>query len=160
MLHTKARAVLFVALVMGVSSVAIARSPATGLGQAWPNATDVSASPHYHAYRFVQNGVRYIQVNGLDGTVLGAVATAGGEFIVLPIGNPAHLSTPQQPASTASTAASSTSEMVYQDPTTVITATPQTDGTTALTATTASTALSCGDPVVCNSHGAAQLPAQ
>jgi hypothetical protein len=160
MLHSKARAVLFAALAVGISSVAVARSPATGLGQAWPNATDMSASPHYHAYRFVQNGVRYIQVNSLDGTVLGAVGTAGSEFIVLPIGNASQVSTPQQPASAAATAASPASEVVYRDASTLITATPQTDGTTALTATTASTALTCGDPVVCNSHGAAQLPTQ
>jgi hypothetical protein len=160
MLHTKARAVLFAALIIGVSSVAIARSPAAGLGQAWPNTTDVSASPHYHAYRFVQNGVRYIQVNGLDGTVLGAVGTAGGEFIVLPVGNAAQVTTPQQPTSTNADAISPAAEVVYRDASTVITATPQTDGTTALTATNASTALACGDPVVCNSHGAAQIPAQ
>ena len=156
MLHTKARAVLFAALVMGVSGVATAKSPATGLGQAWPNATDVSASPHYHAYRFVQNGVSYIQVNSPGGTVLGAIGTAGGQFIVLPVGNPAQVSTPQQPTTTNATP-SSTSEVVYQDASTVITATPQTDGTTALTATPA---LSCGDPAVCNSHGAAQVAGQ
>jgi hypothetical protein len=148
MLHTKARALFLAALVMGVSGVATATPPATGLGQAWPNAVDVSVSPHYHVYAFVLNGVKYIQVNGLDGTVLGAVGTAGGQFIVLPIGNASQVSTTQQTASTASTSSTSTSEVVYQDTSTTITATPTNDGTAAL----AATAPACGDPTVCNSH--------
>jgi hypothetical protein len=156
MLHTKARAVLFVALVIGGLNVAAARPPATGLGQAWPNATDVSVSPHYHAYVFLLNGVRYIQVNAPDGTVLGAVGTAGGQFIVLPIGNASQVSTPEQSATTAAPA-SSASEVVYQDSSTVITATPRSDGTAALTAVTA---LACSDPTVCNSHVVSQVPAQ
>ncbi len=145
------RAVLTVGLAFGLSGAAWAGAPATGLGQQWPNAADLSRSPHYHVYTFDQNGVRYIQVNTLDGTVLGAIGTAGGQFIVLPIGNATQVSTPQQSAtSTRSTATSAASEVVYQDASTVITATPQSSGTTALTA--ASTSLACGDPTVCNSH--------
>lgn len=154
------RAVLTVGLMVGLSGAAWAGAPASGLGQAWPNTADLSRSPHYHVYSFAQGGVHYIQVNAQDGMVLGAVGTAGGQFIVLPVGNAAQVSTPQQSASTAATTTSSTSEVVYRDASTVVTATPQTDGTTALTATTASTALACGDPVVCNSHGASQAPAQ
>lgn len=157
MLHTKARVLLFVGLAMGVSGVVNATPPATGLGQAWPNATDVSVSPHYHVYAFLLNGVRYLQVNGLDGSVLGAVGTAGGQFIVLPIGNATQVSTPQQSATTPTAATSSTSEVVYQDASTVLTATPQSDGTTALTAATADM---CSDPTVCNSHGATQTAVQ
>jgi hypothetical protein len=157
MLHTKARVLFLAALVMGVSGVATATPPATGLGQAWPNAVDVSVSPHYHVYSFLLNGVRYLQVNRLDGAILGAVGIAGDQFIVLPVGNAAQVSTPQQPATTTSTTSpSSTSEVVYQDASTVITATPQSDGTAAL----AATALACGDPTVCNSHGAAQAAIQ
>lgn len=145
------RAVLSVGLAFGVCGAAWAGAPATGLGQKWPNTTDLSRSPHYHVYTFLQNGVRFIQVNGSDGTILGAIGTGGGEFIVLPIGNATQVSTPQQSAtSTSSTATSSASEVVYQDASTVITATPQSNGTAALTA--ASTSLACGDPTVCNSH--------
>jgi hypothetical protein len=146
------RAVLSVGLAFGLCGAAWAGAPATGLGQQWPNAADLSRSPHYHVYTFDQNGVRFIQVNGLNGTVLGAIGTAGDQFIVLPIGNATQVSTPQQSATSTSstTATSSASEVVYQDASTVITATPQSNGTAALTAAT--TSLACGDPTVCNSH--------
>ena len=43
--------------------------PSSGLGQSWPNTTDVSASPHWHVYVFQRNGVRYVQINDLSGKV-------------------------------------------------------------------------------------------
>lgn len=140
-------AVVTVGLVLGLSGAAWAGTPATGLGQPWPNATDLSRSPHYHVYTFVQSGVRYIQVNAADGTVLGAVGTAGGQYIVLPMGNAAQVSTPQQSAtgSTATPAAAPTT--VYNDGTSTVTATPMSDDTTAL-----ATAAICSDPAVCGGH--------
>src|SRR5690349_6055856 len=129
------RAVLTVGLVLGLSGAAWAGAPATGLGQKWPNATDLSRSPHYHAYTFVQNGVRFIQINGSDGTILGAVGTAGGQYIVLPIGNASRVSTPQQSAAnTSTTIPAAAPTTVYNDGTTAVTATPMNDGSTALTA--------------------------
>lgn len=78
--------------------------PSTGLGQAWPNATDVSQNPHYHVYIFQKDGIKYIQVNDLNGRVLGAFATAGKEVIALPIGNSAtRTSSAITPAATAAT---------------------------------------------------------
>lgn len=144
------RAVLTVGLVFGLSGAAWAGAPATGLGQKWPNAADLSRSPHYHVYTFVQNGVRFIQINDSDGTVLGAVGTTGGQYIVLPVGNASRVSTPQQSAAITSTAVpAATPTTVYNDGTTTMTATPMSDGTTALAA---SLVAFCGDPAACGGH--------
>jgi hypothetical protein len=126
--------------------------PTTGLGQAWPNAPDVSASPNYHAYVFVLGGIRYIQINDLNGNVLGSVGTSGGQFITLPIGKFAALvATPQQAAAAASTATPSAAPTtVYNDGAATITATPMTDGTMQLKA-----AAICSDPATCSTHGGA-----
>ncbi|MBM7131090.1 hypothetical protein ISS99_16315 [Dyella mobilis] len=147
------RAVVTVGLVLGLSGAAWAGAPATGLGQQWPNATDLSRSPHYHVYAFVQNGVRFIQVNSSNGTVLGAIGTAGGQYIVLPMGNALQVSTPQQSATTSSTAVPAASPTtVYNDGTTAVTATPMSDGTTALV-----TSDICSDPASCGSHAVKQV---
>jgi hypothetical protein len=120
-----------------VSSVAFAQTaaPATGLGQSWPNATDVSANPHWHVYVFVLNGIKYIQVNDLNGTVHAAVGTANGTSIVLPVGVDAQ--NVSAPASTSSSAISSAAQTVYQDSATTVTAAPQSDGTTKFTVASA-----------------------
>lgn len=147
------RRTLFTTLfVMGLSGAAIAGAPSTGLGQAWPNTADVSASPNYHAYVFVLGGIQYIQINDLNGNVLGSVGTAGGQFITLPIGKFAQLvSTPQQPAATTSNATPTASPTtVYNDGTTTVAATPMSDGTTKFSA--AAVAI-CTDPAACGSHG-------
>jgi hypothetical protein len=146
------RAALGMFVAMSLSGLATAaQPPATGLGQAWPNAVDVSASPNWHVYVFVLNGIEYIQVNDLDGRVIGAVASAGGQFITLPVGEDAqYVSTPQQraaqPLPPTSTARGTT---VYRDSSTVITATPQSNGVTMLKA--ANTSLTtCTDPEQCS----------
>ena len=134
-------------LSFGLMGTAFAQPPATGLGQSWPNTTDVSANPNWHAYVFVLGGIKYVQINDLNGNVLGAVGTANGQFITLPIGAFAQLvSTPQQPAA-VSTGATPTAQpsTVYQDTSVQVTATPQTDGTVSLNAV----ALGC-DPIDCN----------
>jgi ABC-type transporter lipoprotein component MlaA len=92
--------------------------------------------------------VRYIQVNAVDGTVLGAVGTAGGQYLVLPIGNATAVSTPQQSATTSTATPAASPTTVYNDGTTTVTATPMSDGTVALTATEAETC----DPAACGSH--------
>lgn len=101
-------------------------TPATGLGQAWPNAADVSSNPNWHVYVFVLNGVKYIQVNDLNGTVHAAVGTANGTSIVLPVG------VDSQNVSTApsSSSSSNSAQTVYSDNATTVTATPQTTGAT------------------------------
>ncbi|WP_205744353.1 hypothetical protein [Dyella sp. M7H15-1] len=113
------------------SSTAFAQTatPSTGLGQAWPNATDVSASPNWHVYVFVLNGVKYIQVNDLNGTVHAAVATANGTLMALPVGVDAQNVTTTTAAQSVSSTNSAT-QTVYNDGTTAITATPQSSGAT------------------------------
>lgn len=128
-------------IAFGLSSTAFAQTstPATGLGQAWPNAADLSASPAWHVYVFVKNGVEYVQVNDLNGTVHAAIGTAGGTTIVLPVGaDSQNVST-----SAASTPASNT-VVVYKDASTTVTATPQSNGTTTFTAVPATAADTCG----------------
>src|SRR5690348_11014411 len=105
-------------VVMGLSASAMAAPTSTGLGQAWPNARDVSASAHWHVYTFSSNGVRYVQVNDLDGNVRLAFATANGQFLVLPMGRDARrVSTPQQTAPASGTAVplAAYAETVYRD---------------------------------------------
>ena len=133
-----------------VTSTAFAQTaaPATGLGQAWPNAADVSANPNWHVYVFVLNGIRYIQVNDLNGTVHAAVGTANGTSIVLPVGvDSQNVTTPAQnaPASTSSSATSSAAQTVYQDNATTVTAAPQSNGTTQFSVlqTATCTGMSC-----------------
>jgi hypothetical protein len=150
------RAVLTTALTIGLSSAAFAADPpSTGLGQAWPNAADVSVSPNYHDYVFLLGGVQYIQVNDLNGNVLGSVGTAGGQFIILPIGKFAqYVSTPQQAASSTSNATPTSSPTtVYNDGTSTVTATPMSDGTTRLKANTADTSSTCTDLAKCSGQG-------
>lgn len=122
------RHALIAALSTVVAGSAAAATPAvTGLGQAWPNAADVSASPHFHVYAFQKQGVRYLQINDTNGTVRGAIALIGDEALDLPIGEDASRwvisATPVSPTSTAS------GETVYRDGATTVSATPKADGT-------------------------------
>jgi hypothetical protein len=142
------RAVLAVALAVGFSSAAWSGAPSTGLGQAWPNAADVSVSPHYHVYRFVRDGIQYIQVNDLGGTVHAAIASANGTVLVLPIGVDAAKA--KSAVAGALSAASSTAETVYQDATVSVSATPQSDGSVQILATPRTAADTCSDPGECS----------
>jgi hypothetical protein len=146
-------------VVMGLSVAAMAAASSASLGEAWPNAQDVSASTHWHVYVFDNNGVRYFQVNDLYGNVRVAFATANGQFLVLPMGRDAQrISTPQQTATTSTTAVPLTSytETVYRDSSIQLTAVPMSDGTTTFTAdpatTTYTTPSPCNDPEECSSH--------
>jgi hypothetical protein len=137
-MRTKAQLIRKSALIgliaLGASSVGFAQTatPATGLGQAWPNAADLSTSPNWHVYVFMLNGVEYIQVNDLNGTVHAAVGTANGSTVVLPVGVDS-----QNVTTTPSTSTSSAStQTVYSDNATTVTATPQSNGTTAFSVVT------------------------
>jgi hypothetical protein len=97
---------------------------------------------------FVLNGIKYIQVNDRNGNVIGAVGTAGGQFITLPIGRfSQYVSTPQQHSAAVPQASTGTPTTVYRDDSTVITATQQSNGTTTLKASPAAT---CTDPAECS----------
>lgn len=134
--------------IAGLSGSAWAQQPATqstpgqsGLGQSWPNARDVSSSPNWHVYVFDRDGIRYIQINDLNGTVRGAFAVANGQFLVLPMGrDAAHISTPQKPLSTINT---TPSETIYRDKATQVQLAPQHNGAIHVRA------MDCGDPINC-----------
>ena len=146
-------------VVMGLSAPAFAsQPPGTGLGQSWPNAQDMSTSAHWHVYTFDNNGVRYVQVNDLNGNVRVAFAAANGQFLVLPMGrNAQQISTPQQAASVSATAVplQSYSETVYRDGEVQLNAVPMSDGSTMFSATQTKTLVAPGcdsDPAECNTH--------
>ena len=154
MLKTVWDRALIVGCLLGLSGGAFAADPVTttGLGQSWPNASDVSADPHYHAYVFMMNGIKFVQINDAAGNVLGAVGASGGQFLTLPMGRYwQFVSTPQQPAAAPLASATQTSSTVYHDNDTQVVATPASDGTVHLQAQALSSA-DCTDPVVCNSH--------
>jgi len=134
------KALLAGVVAIGLTSTAFAQTaaPASGLGQSWPNAADVSANPNWHVYVFVLNGVKYIQVNDLNGTVHAAVGTAGSTTIVLPVG------VDSQNVSTATTSTTSNSVTVYSDSTTTVTATPQSNGVTTFNAASTCNTYNCG----------------
>lgn len=120
-----------------------ASPPSTGLGQSWPNAADVSATPHFHVYVFQKQGVRYVQVNDTNGTVRGAVAyTAADSVLDLPIGVDASR---WMTSAGDGTATETTGEQVYRDEAVVIRVAPQPDGTARLML-----APGCDDPLACS----------
>lgn len=140
-------AYLLVAALSPLGAFAADAAPSTGLGQAWPNATDVSASPRWHVYVFERNGVRYVQLNDLGGKVRAAVATSGGNFLALPIGSDAsRVATPQEPL--AAPANTAKAEVVYQDDTVKVVVTPAPNG--AARVYTASG--DCKDPIECSAR--------
>ena len=144
------RACLAGLLTLALSGAAFAaQPPASGLGQSWPNASDVSSSPNFHAYVFVLGGIQYVQINDANGNVLGAVGTSNGQFITLPIGRfSQQVATPQQaPAASTTAAPVAAPTTVYQDTATQVTATPLSDGTMQLKAMAAG----C-DPITCNTR--------
>lgn len=144
------RALAFGIAVMGLPGLAVAAEPAsTGLGQTWPNTTDVSLSPHYHVYVFTRDGVRYIQINDANGVVRGAIATASDEVLVLPIGvDAARVKTQHVAASNASrSTAMDSTETVYRDSTTTLSVTPLSTGALQITTQQAAT---CTNPAECS----------
>jgi hypothetical protein len=140
-IHGVRKALLAGFIAIGLTSTAFAQTstPATGLGQNWPNAADQSASPNWHVYVFWLNGVKYIQVNDLNGTVHAAVGAAAGTTIVLPVG------VDSQNVQTTGSSTSSSAQTVYSDATTTVTATPQSNG-----ATQFMVANVCDNPVTCS----------
>jgi uncharacterized protein YjlB len=149
------RAVLAIAVAVSFSSTAWSATPATGLGQAWPNAADVSVSPHYHVYRFVRDGIQYIQINDLGGTVHAAIAAANGTVLVLPIGVDA-AKAKSAVAGTVATA-SSTAETVYQDANVSVSVAPQSDGSIQILATPHTQAETCSNAGECSNVAAKPL---
>lgn len=128
-----------------MAGTAAAATPAvTGLGQAWPNAADISASPHFHVYAFQKQGVRFLQINDTNGTVRGAIAYADGQMLELPLGQDAeHWLVTDDAATPAS------GETVYHDDAMTVRAAPMRDGAIQLMVLS-----ECkGDPAECSVKG-------
>jgi hypothetical protein len=136
----------FVALALGIGA-ANAQTAIAGLGQSWPNATDVSSSPNYHVYVFERGGTRYIQVNDASGTVRGAFARTAYALVGLPIGTDAtRLATPDEPLPAP---ASTAGETVYNDGSVQLFVAPQDSGTARLMLVPSE----CKNPVECTTRG-------
>ena len=146
MLH---RVMLIGCLMVGFQGIAVAASPTHELGKAWPNAQDVSHSPRWHVYVFERDGIRYVQVNDAHGRVQGAVATANGAFLVLPMGTADVQTTTFGPADVAPRGQKG--ESVYSDATLQVTMVPQASGRSLLTASS-----TCTDPARCSEKSASQ----
>ncbi|QWT19090.1 hypothetical protein KPL74_15215 [Bacillus sp. NP157] len=132
------------ALGMGAAH---AQTALSGLGQAWPNATDVSSSPNYHVYVFTRGSMRYIQVNDANGTVRAAIARTPTSLLGTPVGvDASNVATPDEPMAAP---ASTTGETVYKDSSTQVFVAPQPNGTMRVMAVNAE----CKNPVECSSRG-------
>jgi hypothetical protein len=150
-LHVFRRTALAGMIVLSMACTATAQtSPAesiTGLGESWPNATDVSANPNWHAYVFQKDGVRYIQINDRNGTVHAAFGKAGEMVFALPVGVDA-----QRVDVIDALNPQGVAETIYQDESVTIEAVLQSDGVMKI-----ATKNGCGDPLNCT---AIQMPAQ
>ncbi len=62
---------------------------ATGLGQEFPQAPDLSADAAWQVYEFERDGIRYVQVNDRSGAVRAAAGRIGETFWAMPIGSDA-----------------------------------------------------------------------
>jgi hypothetical protein len=128
---------------LGISTAATAHQPpVTGLGQSWPNTTDVSASPRWHVYMFVKDGIRYVQVNDLSGRVRGAFASAGSQFLVLPMGVD---EVRTAIGAYAAEALAPAGEVIYSDSALEVIARSKRNGITQFS-------VICTDPVECSTH--------
>ncbi|MET0505318.1 MAG: hypothetical protein ABWZ85_08305 [Luteibacter sp.] len=135
-----------VVVALGLGAVH-AQSALSGLGQSWPNAPDVSASPNYHVYVFQRGNTRYIQVNDATGKVRAAVARTPYSLIGTPVGSDAmNVATADEPLPPP---ASSQGDTVYQDGAVKVVVAPQPDGTLRIMAVSSE----CQDPKQCTSKG-------
>jgi hypothetical protein len=145
------KTILTTAIALSMATVVTAQdtTPATGLGQSWPNATDVSTNVHYHVYRFERDGVAYIQVNDLQGQVRAAFATTQNGALTLPVGMDAqHVKIVTGPAAASLDA----TQVVYQDSALTVTVLPQGDGSLNIMAMMGD----CSDPALCALNRVAQ----
>lgn len=152
MIETTLRRTWFSGIIaFAMSTSMYAQAPTNGLGQSWPNAPDVSSDPAWHVYVFKLHGIKYVQVNDVNGKVLGAIGTANGQFIVLPIGEFAQYVTAQGFSGTDGSVGESTDQAatIYQDKSVVVTASPTSNGVVQLNVVAAP----CDDPIECASHG-------
>jgi hypothetical protein len=137
---------LLLATLVSTQALAGGGLPSTGLGQSWPNATDVSASPHWHVYVFERSGIRYVQINDLGGKVRAAFAASNGNFLALPVGaDAARVATPQEPQAAA---VGTKGEVVYHDASMNVLVAPMAAGTVGVYVANGD----CKDPIECSSR--------
>lgn len=133
--HVRSTLVGLVVATLGLGAAHAFTQPQaalSGLGQSWPNTTDVSLSPNYHVYVFQRGTTRYVQVNDSTGKVRGAVARTPYALLGTPVGSDAdNVATPDEPLPVA---ASTAGQTVYKDETMQVVAAPQADGTLRLMA--------------------------
>lgn len=143
--HTALCLALATVLVAGRAISADTPVSSTGLGETWPNATDVSVNPNWHVYVFQKGGTRYIQINDNSGSVRAAIARTPYTVVALPIGSDAgNVATPDEPLPAP---ASRVSTLVYQDTAIKVFVAPQANGTNRMMAV----AGECkGDPIECS----------
>ncbi|MDY1548633.1 hypothetical protein [Luteibacter sahnii] len=139
---------LLLATALVVMPVAAgAQQAITGLGQSWPNSTDVSSSPNYHVYVFQRGNTRYVQVNDANGNVRGAFARTPYSIIGLPVGaDAANLATQDEPLPPAT---NTSSEKVYEDSGIKVFVSPQPSGAYRVMAVSGDCK---GDPQECTTH--------
>jgi hypothetical protein len=118
----------FVALGLPAIAAAQTAAPATGLGQAWPNAADYSRNPSWHVYVFERDGIRYIQINDGNGTVHAALGRTGDTVFALPVGVDSENVTVAAPAQV-----NAPLPAIYQDDAISVMVVPQSDGTAQIT---------------------------
>lgn len=138
-------------LALSVASFGIGASHAqtaiTGLGQSWPNATDVSTSPNYHVYVFQRGSLKYIQVNDAGGTVRAAIVRTPTSLLGSPVGvDAANVATPDEPMAAP---ASTVGETVYKDDAVQVFVAPQTNGSMRV----AAAPVECKNPLECSTRG-------
>jgi hypothetical protein len=144
LLRTLAVSLSFLSLGVGIAH---AQTAVSGLGQSWPNATDVSTSPNYHVYVFQRGSIKYIQVNDANGTVRAAIMRTSTSLLGTPVGVDAgNVATVDEPLPAP---ASSAGETVYNDGNTQIVVAPQPTGAMRLMAVP----VECKNPVECSSRG-------
>lgn len=148
--HKSALFAVMVAVLAFSNSALAQTAPGPGLGARWPAAQDVSVNPSYHVYRWVQGGVKYLQVNDLAGNVKFAVGQVGNQVFVLPIGSPNAVQVSELTSGATMSAVpmesspdnASDASVIYSDSTISVQQTP--------TAYAVHAAAICKDPVDCS----------
>ncbi|WP_333676788.1 hypothetical protein [Dyella sp.] len=142
---------LALATALGASALVFA-GDSQDLGSNLPARPDVSASPQFHVYQWLRNGVTYIQVNDINNNVDFAVATGGGEVLVLPIGHPELVNVAQSASASGQSIYASTAVTISQVAGSfmVVAGTPTTSSAPIATAPTMTTDALCSNPADCS----------
>ncbi|WP_307734430.1 hypothetical protein [Xanthomonas albilineans] len=90
-------------------------SVTAGLGESAPKAPNLALDPAWRIYEFKRDGVSYLQINDLTGTVRAAVGNISGTLWVLPMGvDVSHVSLPAKGADPRGTVVYQTSTFIVR----------------------------------------------